>query len=398
MAPVDALLDDIGSRVEHRMLGVDPYTLHTATVHVELTLPSPTAVPVTATIDAAGIHHDPGLAHTRCMSELAERIVGVAPVVLERRSANRPAAGTTVLPWQHFTPHAPDSLHEMEIRLAGRPQRWFVGTGLVSGDRYSVPASKVLPGWPLLAEAGDDGESDSSGMASGFADDHDRCRLHGLFEVLERDALMLAWRLPNWSVAQLSDERVGEAIAGFISRAGLELSIYEIGDGRLAPVVLCVLSDGLGAVCGSACGGDVDDATERAALEAILLWRGARSGTVQAPASDQVRRSRDHVAWAWSNGDAVRTWFAALPRRGVTERAGDLDAVAQRCRRTFFGFEPVAVDLTGGGDGARYVCRILQPHAVRKEWSAVRPFVGGLRLQAMSEGHTRVNTLPHPYG
>lgn len=398
MSAVDALLDDISSRVERHTLGADPNSVHIVTVNVELTLPSPGDRPHTTTITAAGIHPDPGVAHARCLSELAERVVGVAPVVLERGSTPFPDTGTTVLPWQLFTPHAPDSLARLEVSLGRRPPRWFRGTGLVSGKRYSVPASKVFPGWHLLADAGDDGECDASGLASGPADETGRWRLHGLCEVLERDALMLAWRLPSWAVADLDHARLGDTVAGFIDSAGLRLSLYEIGDPGLAPVVLGVLSDGSAAVCGSGCAGDVGQAAEHAALEAVLLWWGARERRMRAPAPDQIRDSPDHVAWSWSNGDVVRDWFSALPRRALTDRASGLVELAARCRSTFFGFEPVAVDLAGAGTGKRYVCRILQPHAARKEWSALRPFVGGARLAAMSEGRAEPNALPHPYG
>jgi ribosomal protein S12 methylthiotransferase accessory factor YcaO len=401
---LDDLLEELQRRIEHRVLGRRPHMLHLATIRLHVVIPTPKGGMVRARIDAAGIDPDDSLAHIRCMSELAERLVGTAPTVLAERSVNhlRPGAGT--LSWQDLTPYDPDILANMAPGLDGRVMRWCRGTGMRSGSTYAVPASKVMPGWALLAgDQADDGECDSSGLAAGVMGDIDRCRQHALYEVLERDALMLAWRLPTWARAEVHQEYAGDTVAGFARDRGLDLSLYEIGDPCIAPVVLCLVTDRAGRLaCGSACTGGVSEAAERASLEAVLMWNGRRARPPNAPVSERVRTSNDHVAWAWWHAGVVTSWFQALPGRAASETVVGLDAVAERCRQRFFGAEPVVVDLAGVDDVAitsatRYVCRVLQPHAMRKEWCAERPFVGGTRFRALADG-SEVNLLPHPFG
>lgn len=384
------------------MLGTEPCTVHLALVNLELTFETPGTGTVTTALDVAGIDLEPQGARARCIAESAERLIGLAPAVLADQSTPQPQPGTTVLPWQLFAPYDASTLAALDAGLAGRPQRWFRAHGVVSGEPYSAPASKVHLGWPLRVDAGDDGECDASGTAAGSCDEIDRPRLHGLLEVLERDALMLAWRLPSWPVARLDRAILGEVILRFADNAGLSLTVREIGDPRLLPVALCLLSNRSGGVvCASACNPDLAMACQRAALEAIMLWYGLVHDEAKVRPPDRVSRSRDHVAWAWCHGDTVRQWFAALPQREVPDLDSSLEAVARRCRSTFFGAEPVVVDLadpTAIGVGRTYVCRVLQPGALRKEWTATRPFLGGPRLVDLTQVGTSVNTLPHPYG
>lgn len=405
MPGLDCLLDELHRRIEHRVLGSRPHALHVATIRVHVTLPPNERGVVRATIDAAGIDSDEGLAHARCASELAERLVGMAPATLAEQSADDPRPRAVVVPWQHLAPYGPAELAELARGLNGRVTRWCHGTGLLSGRTYAVPASKVLPGWVMLAGGGDDGECDCSGLAAGVVGDVDQCRRHALCEVLERDALMLAWRLPTWPRAEVDEECVGDAVAGFARDAGLALSLYEVGDPCIAPVVLCLVSDGAGGLaCGSACAGDVMEAAHRASLEALLIWYGLHARPPNLPVAKRVRTSHDHVGWASRHADIVTSWFRALPLRPPSQPVVGLDALAERCRQRFFGSEPVVVDLAGAGGEAggmateRYVCRVLQPHAMRKEWCAERPFVGGRRLRALVDGSEQVNPLPHPFG
>jgi len=407
MSGIDALLDELQRRIEHRVLGRRPHELHLVMIRLHVTVPTPAGGMVAATIDAAGIDPDEAVAHRRCVAELAERVVGIAPAVLAERCSDRLCPDSIVVPWQHLAPYAASELAELARGIDGPVMPWCHGAGLVSGGRYAVPASKVFPGCAILGGDRDDGECDSSGLAAGITGDIERCRRHGLYEVLERDALMLAWRLPTWTRADVAEEHVGDAVAGFARAAGLALSLYDIGDPYVAPVVLCLVSDRSGGVaCGSACAGNVTEAAERASLEAVLIWNGVRARPPNEPVPDRVRRSHDHVVWAWCHADVVRSWFDALPARAPSEGVVGLDALAERCRRRFFGAEPVVVDLAVGGAGvtseARYVCRVLQPHAMRKEWCADRPFVGGPRFRALVEGSIdgpeKVNLLPHPFG
>lgn len=406
MSQLDILVDRLQQRIEHRVLGRRPHQLQLATIRLHVTLPAPGGGVTRVTVDAAGIDADGDVARIRCASELAERMVGISPAVLAERSADTMQPGAVTVPWQHLTPFASEYLAGLTQGCDGRTMRWFPGTGLLSARTYAVPASKVMPGWAILAgDQSDDGECDSSGLAARAADNWNGCRRHALHEVLERDAMMLAWRLPTWPRADVDTAHIGDLVAGFAHDAGLGLWLCDVGDPHLTPVVLCLVSESAGGlVCGSASADSVGEAAQRASLEAMMMWCGVRARTADPPVVTRVQTSYDHVGWAWQHGPAVKSWFQGLPRRPPTEAPGGLTALAERCRQQFFGAEPVVVDLAGGVcDGGRtsatrYVCRVIQPYAQRKEWCAERPFVGGVRFRAVSGGPVKVNLQPHPFG
>ncbi|MFE5595617.1 YcaO-like family protein [Streptomyces sp. NPDC056549] len=406
MPDLDRLLDEVRPYVEHTLLGRSPNALHLATVRVQITAASSVRGSVRGTVDAAGIGIDEMTARVRCCSELMERLVGSSPKVLADQCQDRPEPGSVVVPWQHLTPHGPGLLAELEEGLDQQRMRWCRGTGLSSGRTYAVPASKVFPAWSVFIDgAGDDGECDASGLAAGDLNDMDRCRQHALCEVLERDASILAWRLPSWSVAKIHEEHVGDLIAGFARDNGLHLAFYDIGDVHIAPVVLCLVSDPAGRLaCGTACAVSTEAAAQRASLEAVSLWNGLCKQPAGTLPPLGVRSSLDHVRWASANADTVLAWFQALPTRGPSDTVGGLEELVERCRQRFWGAEPVVIDLAVPSDRAAgaqptgYACRVIQPYAMRKEWAADRPFTGGPRINALGSDPSRFNLLPHPFG
>jgi hypothetical protein len=93
----------------------------------------------------------------------------------------------------------------------------------------------------------------------------------------------------------------------------------------------------------------------------------------------------------------VAGWFAVLPRREPTPPPASIADLVKRCSQRFFGSEPLVTDLTLAGQPG-YICRVLQPHACRKEWNADMPFIGGRRFRMLAAGCQKINRLPHPYG
>jgi ribosomal protein S12 methylthiotransferase accessory factor YcaO len=354
-------------------------------------------------LDSAGVDVEPSGARTKCCYELIEKLVGSAPATVSacvRAGADR---GPRTVSWQSLAPYPNAELRRLSLQAAGLPRHWCRAHGMRTGSAYDVPASKVLPAWSVYAEPGsDDGECDASGLAAGPPGDIDRCWAHGLCEVLERDALMLAWRLPGWPIAELGDAaRMLPVLADFLAAHGLSARLFEVGDPALIPVVLCVLSESDGSVtCGSACSFELARSAFKSVLEAVMLWNAMHRERSDGIANDVIRSSRDHVLYGWRNGRSVVQWFENLPRRGGAETPGGLPTLIERCAERFFGAEPLVVELADGGDpGAGvYVCRAVQPHACRKEWNGKRPFVGGRRLSSLRAAGDRLNPLPHPYG
>lgn len=395
MWSLDGLLDGLVPDIEHRPLGRKPHQLHLASISVRLSV---AGLPRPVRAGATAVAVEEGAARARCVSELAERVVGCSPAVVACRTESQAVPGAVQVPWQALTPYGPGRLAALAARFDGRVTRWCRATGMCSGRAYMVPASKVLPAWALLTgDDTDDGECDASGLACDRMKRVTACRQHGLHEVLERDALMLAWRLPSWERSVLAEELAGETVIGFAHDNGLRLSLLDIGDPRLAPVVLCLLRDTqAGLVCGSASAATVEQAAPRAALEAVSIWYGLRRWPPPARPGGPVRTSLDHVRWAWRNPLAVASWFDGLPRREPVRPVPGFGTLLRRCRERFFGQEPLVVDLAHAG--TRYVCRVVQQHVMRKEWAADRPFVDGPRFLAMHRGPKPANLLPHPYG
>ncbi|WP_236004635.1 YcaO-like family protein [Nonomuraea antri] len=395
MRSLDRLLDRLVPDIEHRPLGRKPHRLHFASIGVHLTV---AGLPRPVRVGAAAVATEEAAARARCAAELAERVAGCSPAVLACRTESQATPGAAQVPWQDLTPYGPGRLATLAARFDGRATRWCRATGMCSGRPYLVPAAKVLPAWALLTgDDTDDGECDASGLACDRGERVTACLQHGLYEVLERDALMLAWRLPSWERSDLAEELAGENAVGFARDNGLRLSLLDVGDPRLAPVVLCLLRDmRAGLACGSASAATVEEAAPRAALEAVSIWYGLRRWPPPARPGGPVRTSLDHVRWAWRHPLAVASWYESLPCRDPVEPVPGFDVLLRRCRERFFGCEPLVVDLAHSG--TRYVCRVVQQHAMRKEWTADQPFVDGPRFLAMRRGPEPVNSLPHPYG
>jgi ribosomal protein S12 methylthiotransferase accessory factor YcaO len=251
-----------------------------------------------------------------------------------------------------------------------------------------------------MGRSAQDGECDASGLAAGTLDEEQRVWRHGLREVLERDALMLAWRLSDWPKIKLDTNIVGDHLSGFCQDSSLEIRLYEIGDPSLVPVVLCLLRDPRGGLtCGSACEEDVEHSVQKAVLEAIMLWHVMREDPLTVSLGSPISTSVDHVRYAWQNADRVWHWFENLPTRMYEVEDRRTDGLLERCRAVFFGAEPVLLDLSASQSGwsSFYVCRVIQPHAFRKEWDASSPFLGGKRLNSRMSNLTHVNLSPHPY-
>jgi hypothetical protein len=89
-----------------------------------------------------------------------------------------------------------------------------------------------------------------------------------------------------------------------------------------------------------------------------------------------------------------------LSAKNVDERTARIEgSLPQRCCKVF-SHEPLYVDLTtDAARGAGYfICRVLVPHAFRKEWKHQRAFRGGRRLSANLSCREDLNLRPHPFG
>ncbi|WP_326691774.1 TOMM precursor leader peptide-binding protein [Streptomyces sp. NBC_01795] len=287
----------------------------------------------------------------------------------------------------------------------------------------------------------------SSGCAGGSC--VEEAVLHGLLEVVERDAFLVAWlgraRLPQIAVESCRSPSL-RSLAERIRRGGYRLRLFDNRIDLPVPVVTAVATredGGPGALClSSAAAFDPERAAESAVREVASSLSGFAERTVQdlerlramARDFDLVRELGDHAALyglpemtrhaAFLLGDEDRARppaetlsddeRGAGPARddrgeGVPP-AGDLSAAVRHCRDLLAarGFDTVVVDQTGPEQRAvgASVVRVLVPGLLPIDFGAGHRAPGMARartalrsagLRADDLTAAELNPAPHPF-
>jgi ribosomal protein S12 methylthiotransferase accessory factor len=308
---------------------------------------------------------------------------------------------------------------------------WVQGQSLVTGEPTWLPAVFVFqpysprPGEPLWAP------TISTGLAC-------HCRwedavLRGLLEVLERDAIALAW------LGQVPPTRVHQSPTNF-EDADLEPLVRRLDSMRFRWVILELTTEfrvpvfaallvghsavGLIVSCGSACHTDPRQAMTKALIEAAHCRMFVKSLTRETPGWRCGKRFENVVSFADharlytthpEHARALAAWWHASEkvemllgddslRRNEESTESQLGQVVRRLVRG--GYEPFAVDLTSpdilplGLHVARVIVPGLQPLHGNHEW----PHLGGPRLRRLrhifgprARQPWRWNPWPHPF-
>lgn len=351
----------------------------------------------------AATEADPWRARFLCMMEGVERVSGLSAEVMARLAG----PGVLDLDLSEFWSYSTEQWREIEA--AGLPEApvWRVhARGLCSDRRYAIPADAVFPWWRSFSGRRHPlPEGDGGGFAAGFSWDYSSLVERALREVIERDAVMMAWRYNAWPARRLELSRFARIDPGWLEASGLTLKLYDVGDPRLEPVVIALLHGGAdqggaqpgGVVVGCSCRASLCDAADKALSEALMLHGTARLLDSEKPAlaPEDVNDSGDHIVFAWRNSQAVIDWFAAKDEPAPQARIpGDLP---ERCRR-YFGLEPMIVDVTHPALARLNLraARVVQPRAAKKEYRHVWRYLGDRRPAGALEDFP--NELPHPVG
>ncbi|UNZ15756.1 TOMM precursor leader peptide-binding protein [Streptomyces sp. 891-h] len=275
----------------------------------------------------------------------------------------------------------------------------------------------------------------SSGCAGGSC--VEEAVLHGLLELVERDAFLVAWlgraRLPRIAV----DGRRSPAtrlLAERMRRGGYRLRLFDNRIDLPVPVVTAVATredGGPGALClSSAAALDPERAAESAVREVASYLSGFPERTLdnldrlRAMARDfsLVRELSEHAAlyglpemerhaaFLLGPDDRARPPAAAF-RDGAAPPAGDLSAAVRHCRDLLAarGFDTVVVDQTGPEQRAvaTRVVRVLVPGLLPLDFGARRHRAPGMpraRTALRSAGlraddltAAELNPAPHPF-
>jgi len=273
---------------------------------------------------------------------------------------------------------------------------WVEAQDLMSGAPLWVPYEMVSADFtlPCLACSGVF-QATTNGLASG--NHRLEAILHGLYEVVERDAIAL-WRaaVRNQEDCALDpgsvDGPTSRALLELFERAGIMLRIWDVTSDISLPVFVCLAmqpdpTDGVEPELGSGCHADRDIALARALTEAaqarLTRISGARDDFPVESYGPAVRRARQDSARRLLGQSPARRDFRAAPTWEGSTLRHDLDVVLSRLSDA--GLRQAAwVDLTRPEFGIP-VGRIVVP-GLEGPWTPeCGDYLPGRRARAVAE-------------
>jgi ribosomal protein S12 methylthiotransferase accessory factor len=256
-------------------------------------------------------------------------------------------------------------LHYRRDRSAPRTA-WTVAADLADGQPVRVPADlcfrrpagerEIDPPWPL-----------SSGCAAG--PDHLAATLHGLFELVERDAVALWWR--GGRRGRLPPSGVGAAVLAQLRGNSSERRTWllDITNDCGIPAVVAAScnNDGFGLCCGFAARATIEDAAEAAARElAQMEVAHSITSAKRAVRGEAALNEVDHrhlLRFSTINvaeTPALHPLAPPLPPSDLPANNARAALLEARKRLSAIGLAPCAVDLTRAAFGIPVV-RVICP-------------------------------------
>jgi ribosomal protein S12 methylthiotransferase accessory factor len=293
---------------------------------------------------------------------------------------------------------------------------WCRGYSLTHCSEVLVPARLVYfefarpPDAPFLPELVSTGTACHMSMTKAI--------LNALCEVIERDAIAIAWlnRLPLRAI-DTGGTAVSELTDGGRSAEGVDITLFDVPTDAPFPVVMALASrpgSTPSAVVGAACRPDRRGACEKAIFEACHLLYRFHGRVPSRPR--EVRTLDDHANFYAAPGGAEL--LSSSMRVGEPLRLGDTIRVAHAetadvllahavRRLADRGLEVIAVDITPPDIAAAgfRIARVLVPGTVDINIDARFPRLGGERLYQLPVqlglhespvAEPELNTLPIP--
>ena len=166
--------------------------------------------------------------------------------------------------------------------------------------------------------------------------------LHGLYEVIERDAVAL-WRASTTAAQDASavdldsvDTEACRQLLAMFARAGMHVRVWDVSSDVRLPVFVCLVqsretTDGVEPQLGSGCHAAREVALSRALTEAAqaraTVISGARDDFLPAGYGEAARLRQWEIAAQWLRSPARRPFTAAPGPAAATNLAGDLETV-----------------------------------------------------------------------
>lgn len=369
-------------------------------------------------------------ARLAAIGEAVERYSGAwVPFELLRHGTYREltARGVRCLPPGDFTPFASWQYEQPDAPFvpftADTPLPWVESRRLHDGELIWIPAQLIYLRGDLM-ERHPIGYPTSNGLA--YGNTPDEALVSGLLELVERDAVMLAWykrlSLPLLDVG--SDPALARYFRSHVEPTGLDVRLVDLSVFADVPVVLAVVrSEVPGAAplgLGAAASGSALRAATKAACEAVntRTWAAIklRDGVYVDPDGDfdaTVLDFDDHIALYSRPGLVSETLFldSSPDRRAL----GDLPALCSdtpgELRDALLAalddVDLYAVDLTSPDvrEAGGHVVKVFSPQLQPLDAGYRRRYVGGRRLRekpvalglVKPQDADAVNPLPHPF-
>lgn len=358
--------------------------------------------------DGAGIGETNNKARVLAVMELIERYSVLSDTTI-RSILNNYIPAVNNIKLQYLFPYQKEQLIEIENNPHGIFDLMVNAKGMISNSIYNLPAASVFPRWKSFLQLNIDfPETEGSGIAAGFIWEKEQLWYRALCEIIEREHVMLAWRLKSWSIDQLNTKHlISEEQANWIDKNDLILSIFDVGSKDMIPVIIALIHDekgnnlSLGSSCGKGGLGDINKAIE----EAIMLRSSAKALDREYPLfnDDKIDSSEMHLLYGWRNGEDVLKWFLEGAQKvkkiakSFTEKQ-DLNLLAKICKEKY-DFEPMIIDVTHPELRltSYRVYRVILPNTLKKEYRHTQPYLGGKILSEIKEEDSKtINPLPHP--
>jgi ribosomal protein S12 methylthiotransferase accessory factor len=433
--PVEAALDRLEDAVSPRV-GIVTHTVSTTHTTDEASLPNCACALASAerTLGAptveygSGAHPDPRHAWAAAIGEAVERYSGVfLPGGTIRETTARALGERAVRPSrfalfdesQFAIPYFP-----LVPFTEDTPTTFVEGTSLADGSPAFLPAELVFLRRPTSPHR-PIGYATSSGLACGPTEDE--AILAALFELVERDAVMLTWKcrlslpLLDWS----DDDAVTALDRRFFAATGLRVSVLDAGCFLGVPVAISVLHgpEGSGAALavGAAAAATIGDAWLKAVAESFGVYRWLRQRAFEERdrvviEPDAIESFDDHMRFyadderarlaAFLDRSAERRPTAAVPPlEGSTPRAQIAALVSRLARHAGSAY---AVDVTAPDvhELGLSVARVVAPELCALDVSHRARYLGGRRLRTAAHEAGLVdapvpldglNPWPHPF-
>jgi len=376
----------------------------------------------------SGSHPQPARARAAAIGEALERYSAVYVPRERLRLATARALGAAAVRPSRFALFHPTQLTDAGFPFTGydedTPTMFVEGTSLDDGSPAYLPAELVYLGRP--PDAGPPiGYSTSNGLACGPT--FTEAVLRGLLELVERDAVMLAWKcclslpLLDWT----DDDDLMAHDRRFFRPSGVRFNVLDGSAFLDVPVAIAVVHGAAGSgaslAMGAGAAATVGEAWLSAVSEGFGVYRWLRQQTLAAPGApppdpDLIESFNEHLLYyatsehaelaAFLDGSAERRPTSTIGTlEGATPRA-QAEAVLRRLAR--HGLSAYAVDVTSPDVRSLdlTVVRVIVPELCALDVSHRARFLGGTRLYTAAYQTGLVpaplepgdlNPLPHPF-